>query len=54
MFHSSVLQLIQHPNVSLGYLLMLNNCNNIYLAHIYKTNIYDYDNIPVQFIREVF
>jgi len=53
MFHSSFVQLIQHPTTSLGYLLMLNNCNNIYVAHMYKTHIYGYHTIPVQVIIQL-
>jgi len=41
MINSSILQLIQHPTTSLGYLSMLSNCNNIYLAHMYKKLICD-------------
>jgi len=32
---------------------MLNNFNNTYLAHMYKTHKYDCRNYPVQVIRQL-
>jgi len=40
MFHSSILQLIQNPTTSLGYLLMFNICNNTNLSHVQNTNLW--------------
>jgi hypothetical protein len=39
-FHPSILQLIQNPTTSLGYLLMLNICNNTNLSHVQNTNLW--------------